>query len=269
MPDVADGGDIASVLRVYYEQAYDFVLDLTFDLAHDYLFLTLHFPIFFLIQSVWICTVVRRCSSNFPWWKSFVISSFMTFLGRVVVAFVTLRRPPLFENPLYIPLFIAIWVLVNCSPFDIVYSLLNFAPVSFVFQYAFALVQVREVSHGVDLGLRAFPAGTGALLISLVLTSTESFVWLLFSPETREFSNRVVLRNFAAAVAYLVLTEYPELFPEWVDKTKEGVKIWTLGVYALIVFVDLIVFRLRGRNGFDVTFLSYIGLLCRYCGDKE
>ena len=38
-----------AVLREWYITCEDFVLDMTIDLAHDYLFLTPHFPIFFAI----------------------------------------------------------------------------------------------------------------------------------------------------------------------------------------------------------------------------
>jgi hypothetical protein len=128
---------------------------------------------------------------------------------------------------------------------------------------------VRETVHGVEIGLRAFPkGGTGALLASAVLASSESFAWLLFSAPTREFSNRLVLRNLATAGAYFALTQYPEIWPEWVDRTPEGVKIWAAIAYAAITFLDMIFFRVKGRNGFDVTLLTYIGWVFKYSGDK-
>jgi hypothetical protein len=194
----------------------------------------------------------------------------MTLLGRVLIAFVTGRRCPVFDNVIYVPAYSAIWFVVNCCPWDVVYSILNSRPVAVLAQFAFALVQVRETCHGVDIGLRAFPSGTGAILIAVVLSSTESFVWLLFGQEpTREFSNRVILRNLLCAGLYFGLTQFPEKTPPWVDKSKEGVTIWALIGYLGLVLIEMVIFwEIRGRSGIDVTLLSYVGKIFKYTGNQ-
>jgi hypothetical protein len=261
--------ELRALFITYYNQVEDFVLDMTVDLAHDYLFLTVHFPIFFVIQAFWICIVVRRFAVKIPWWHSFLVAAAMSFLGRTLTAFFTNRRPPLLDQPLYLPIFFAIWFLINCSPFDLVFRILNTFPFLFLFQILYALLGVRETCHGVDIGLRAFPlGGTGAVLLSAVLASTESFVWLFFWDEVREFSNRAVLRNLVTGIAYWGLTQYPEYVEDYFEATKENVKIYALLGYLGVLLLDILFFGLRGRKGFDVTLLTYVGMLFRYAGNK-
>jgi hypothetical protein len=263
--------ELVQRVKGLYIQTEDWFLDLTFELAHDYLFLTSHFPIFFILHAFWICVVVRRCGDRLKWWESYVVAGLMTLLGRVLIACITGRRCPVFDNVLYIPAYSAIWLVVNCCPFDCVYSVLNSRPIAAIAQFAFALVQVRETCHGVDIGLRAFPSGTGAILIAVMLSSTESFVWLLFGQEpTREFSNQAVLRNLFCALLYFGLTQYPEKTPSWVESSKEGVKIWALIAYLGLVLIEMVIFwEIRGRKGIDITLLSYVGKALSYTGNKE
>jgi hypothetical protein len=262
--------DLVQRVKELYIQAEDWFLDLTPELAHDYLFLTVHFPIFFVLHAAWICVVVRRCGSGLESWQSYAVAGLMTLLGRVLVAFVTWRRCPVFDNILYIPLFSLIWLAVNCCPLDVVYSILNSRPIAALAQFGFALVQVRELCHGLDIGLRAFPSGTGAILIAVMLSSTESFAWLLFGQTpTREFSNQATLRNLLCAMIYFGLTQFPEKIPSWVNATKENVKLWVLAGYLGIVLLEMVIFwDIRGRNGIDLTGLSYFGMIFKYTGNQ-
>ena len=257
-------------LNEVYISAEDFVLDMTIELAHDYLFLTRHFPVFFVLQSIWICVIVRRMAPSFKWFKSYLTSAFMAFLGRVVVALVTGRHAPLFDNPLYVPIFTAIWFLMNCSPFDLCHKIVTFPPFLFLYQFVYALIQVRETCHGVDIGLRAFPRSpVGAFLISAILSSSESFVWLLVGPESRDFGQCATLRNAAVAVSYLMLTQYPDRFEGIVVPEREMLKMIILGVYCGLVLLNNLIFGLRDPRGFDITLLTYLGKVFTYKGAKE
>ena len=258
-----------SLAKHFYEQTEDFFLDMTVDLAHDYLFLTPHFPFFFVIQSIFICYIIRHYGQSIKPSESFLTGAFMAFLGRVFTAYFTIRKPPLLENVFYIPVFAVVWFLMNYSPFDLFYKIVGSCPIVFVMQLVYALIQVRETCHGVDIGLRGFPnSAVGAILLSFVLSSTESLVWMVHNIEVSEFSTVVILRNLAAAIFYFVSTNYPEIFPESLQIGKESVKIYILAFYLVIVIVNDILFGLRYRNGLDITFLSYISKICSYSGNN-
>jgi hypothetical protein len=262
--------ELHALFVTYYNQVEDFVLDMTVELAHDYLFLTVHFPIFFVIHATWVCVVIRRFAPKTPWYKSLVAGASMAFLGRTLVALICNRRAPLLDHPLYIPLFFGIWFLVNCFPFDLIFKILRSYLFVILFQFLYLLIQVRETCHGVDIGVRTFPrGGTGAVFLSAVLASTESFVWLLLWDEVREFSNRAVIKNMVTSILYWGLTQYPELVEDYFEATKENVKIYALAGYAGVLLLDMIFFGPKGRRGIDITGLRYVGMLFGYGGDRN
>lgn len=259
-----------AVLREWYIACEDFVLDMTVDLAHDYLFLTPHFPIFFAIQSLFICICVRHFNNKIQWWKSLIVSYGMEFTGRVLTALVTYRKPPLLENPLYSPCFLLIWLLVNASPFDLVFKIFNSGFMYFVLQILISLIQVRESCHGVDIGLRAFPASiVGSVMTACVLSCTESFVWLIALPgKCRHFSPQVAIRNLCIACAYLGITQYSEYIPSYIDTSREFVKTAILGIVLVIMLLDDVIFGLRGSKGLDCSGLTYATMLFKFQGGK-
>ena len=234
----------------YYIAAEDFVLDMTYDLAHDYMFLTPHYPFFFFFHTFWICYVIRRHAPQMKQHESLITAASITLLSRALTAYFAERPPALFDNIYYFPGFLLIWFVMNYFPFDLIYKIVSFAPVAFVSQFVFALVQVRESCHGIDIGLRAFPASpVGAILLSLILSSTESLVWLLKNPKTREFSTRVIIKNLITAITYFTLVHYHELFDDFIQTGREYVKIYAFGVYSAITLLNMIIYGLRGRGG--------------------
>lgn len=256
------------VLREWYIACEDFVLDMTIDLAHDYLFLTPHFAIFFALQSLFICTCVRQFNPGIKWWKSLIVSYAMEFTGRVLTALVTYRKPPLLENPLYTPCFLVIWMLVNASPFDVVFTIFNSGFMYFILQILISLIQVRESCHGVDIGLRAFPTSiAGAILTSCILSCTEAFVWLVALPgKCRHFSPLVAIRNLLIAGTYLAITQYPEYVPSYIDTSREFIKTAILCIVLAILLLDDIIFGLKGSKGIDISTLSYLTMLFKFQG---
>ena len=252
-----------------YIKVEDFVLDMTVELAHDYLFLTPHFPIFFVIQSLFVSLSVRKAFPKMGWWKSLGIGYSMSMAGRILTAFFTNRRPPVFDNPLYTPVFILIWFMVNCSPVDIVNKLFGSKFIYFLLQMAYSLIQVRESCHGVDIGLRSFPSSiTGVILIANILCNTEVFVMMLANGKSRFFGSVALVRNFAITVAYFFITQYPEYFKDYIDTSREFIKIAALGITSVITLIDNLVFGANNSKGIDVTLLTYIHRILPYQGSR-
>ena len=235
----------------------------------DLLFNSKNFPIFFIFQVISICVAVRRFGKKFEWYQSYLIAAFMSLFGRVLTAFITQRNPPLLEEPLYVPVFTILWFLVNCSPRDFFYMILSTSPFAFILELIYALVQVRDCTCGVDIGYKCFPQGAvGAILVSVIMSSTPSFVWLLFESGARQFSNRTILRNLGLATAYFHITHRPEYFGQYINTDKDIVKVYALVLYITISLIDQIVFGWRGRGEIDITLLTYIGILFEYTGNK-
>ena len=232
------------------------------------LFSTGHFPYFFVFEVIWICLIIRRFAPQFEWHKSYLVAGFMSLFGRALAAFVIQRNPPLLEEPLYVPIFSVLWFLMNCSPYDLVHRVLSLAPVVIVLQLAYTVVQVREIVHGVDIGFSQFGTGVGAILFSAMLSSTASFVWLLFADGTREFSNQMILRNLLVSWLYLQLVHkgVAQYMPFAIDRMSARLCAW--GAYVVLAAIDNVLFGLRGRKGADITLLTYIGKLLTFCGDK-
>ena len=108
----------------------------------------------------------------------------MVLFGRAC----TDRPPVLLQKPMYIYYTILIWYIVNCSPKDIVFRLLKSSFFVFIFEIILGIIYTREICHGYLIGLREFPDSyLCPFLIATILSSTESFIWLLFYEENRNF----------------------------------------------------------------------------------
>lgn len=254
----------------YLEKAEHVISNMTLDIAHDYIFLGRHFPFFCVFHIVWICIAVRRHAPRFSPMKSFLTTGCMVFLGRIVTAFVLTRKPLLIDQPLYIVFFLVVWFLVNCSPWDFVHKIITWPPFIVVFQLVYTIIQVRGATHGVDMGLKAFnQCAVGGILTAVILSSSECFVWLLINePPTREFSGCTFLRNLFIAVSYFCVTEYSEFFSDYIDTSRKSVKLYALTVCLVVCLLNQIFFGLWDRRGIDITFLSYVGKLFSYKGNR-
>jgi hypothetical protein len=110
------------------------------------IFITRQYPIFFFLQATW-CAFVVRTTHRYK--KQTIVSKLlqlitaflMCFSSREVMAFIFHEKSPLLARPDTALLFLGIWILINFSPFDIVYKLLNL--VSIVFCPAQCANQVR------------------------------------------------------------------------------------------------------------------------------
>ena len=258
-----------SVLDLFNELK-ERILSTNFNDIYELLFFSRHYPVFFIFHAFWICICVRKFNSNFKWMKSFLLSFFMVLFGRVCTAYFTDRLPVILENTGYITYTILIWFLVNCSPFDFVYRLIKNGFFALIFQIIMGIIQTREICHGYLIGLRAFPnSATGSIIIPIILSSTESLIWLLFCAEHRSFGMRVVLRNILLSSAYYVLFTYPELLKQYIiyDITVPILRISILAVIEIIVFLDTIFFGFKLSKGLDITFLTYLTYIFTFKGN--
>ena len=249
-------------VKEYFFKIEDFILDMNVELAHDYLFLTPHFPVFFILQAILYCTEVRR-RKYFSWWKSLIISGLSCFLGRSIVAWILSRDPPLLNNPYYLPIFLMIWFLVNFSPGDFVLRFLSTRFVSFISQILILLIQVREITHGADLGFHySSNSPFGAILFSFILSSSECLCWNLISSfPSRYFGIETILRNILISIIYTYynVVIIPDQNPDITfENNKDTLRMILLCFCGVVLLFNCICFGINGTNSVDFSFLTYL-----------
>lgn len=226
-----------------------------------------YFPIFFSIQCLFICLAIRRHAKKLSWVKSLIFSMLMVHCGRIIAAFVCYRPNPLLQNTLYFPIFLVIWFLVNASPFDIVHKFFNFHPIFVLLQIIYAVIQTRQIINGIELAELQYPNSlTGITLISVVLSSTESFIFIITHQKSRDFSTAVLSRNMIAASSLVIHKNYSQYFDKIVKLSKGDLQLIILVCNIVIAIVNDIVYGLKSNKSIDVTFLTYFIRLFPYYG---
>ena len=233
---------------------------MTWELIHDYLFLTPHFPIFLTLQVLLYCVEVRRRNPLYIRWKSFVISALSCFLGQSLIAWITKRDPPILNNPYYIPIFLILWFLVNISPLNCIYNLLTSQFFSFLSQILVLLIQIRQVTHGVDIGFRYAPNSIfGPMLFSFILSSSECVIWNIFiKTPSRYFGVPTLLRNIVASGIYILLIYWISESDDDIGSSKDLIRLCIFFFCGFILLINCFVNGINSGNAFDITLLSII-----------
>ena len=253
--------EIEAYFQEKYENLQDFVLDMNYELGHDYLFMPAHYPFFFIAQAIFTCILIKKYNPKMDWLQSFPFGYLVLMLGRNIVGLITGMVPPTLQTPGYTFSYAIIWLLINHFPGDLIFKILK----SFIFyiplQIINALTSVRETTHGIDIGFRTFPGSIpGILGISFILSCTDSIVWNLCIREVREYSSWIILRNMIFAVVYLALTHYGEMF-EFISLSREQTKIFELYAAVGLVLLDDVIFGLTKPEGLGnklTKLLSYL-----------
>ena len=89
------------------------------------------YPYFFLVQATWCCYAVKNSKNNkkssfLSKFLEFFEALFMTFFSREIIAYMAKSKSPILQNPNTLAIFAVIWIVINFSPFDIGYKLVNF-----------------------------------------------------------------------------------------------------------------------------------------------
>lgn len=258
--------EIKDIAHEKFENLTDFILDMNFELAHDYIFMPPHYPLFFICQALFTCILIKKTQPKINWLRSFLVGYSICMLGRNIVGVISGMELPILQVPLYSFSYSLIWLLINMFPLDLFYLIMK----SFVFyiplQVMMALIAVRESTHGVDVGFRVFPASiAGAMGTSFVLCCTECLIWCHFFQPVREFSPFAILRNMLNAGIYILFTQYTELLN--ITITKEEVKIYAALTFIGLTLLDDILFGLSNRNGLGTFVTKLLSLIPYHGGD--
>jgi hypothetical protein len=258
---------LAAFVRSSYSATIAIFTNRDFEPLYEFLFLSQHFPVLFVNRSHWVCLQIRHYHPTISWRRSLLLSLAMAFAGRAVVAYCAHRGPFLTYRAPYIAAFIFIWYLVNCSPGDVFFTFLRNDVFWVAFQMFYSVIQVRQICHGADIGLLVLPrGGPGAVLMSALMASTESFLWVIVGEGSRCFSNVVFLRNAVAASLYCAVVQNPDISERLGDIGKVELKLIFAVIYFAIAVGDMARYGIKGRQGTDVTMLSSLHL--RYQGNK-
>jgi hypothetical protein len=229
----------------------------------DYLFRLPYFPFYFTVHCAILCAVIRRHATSLLPSHSFLLGFFMAFLGRFLCAVLCGGLDRFLDHVLEIPIYALTWLLLNCSPSDLLYRFLNKPYSIFVSRLLYCVIEIRGVCQGVDTGRSAFGSATGSVLLAVLLSSSESFIWLLFWPETRMLADRVVRRNFAIGLVYLVVCK------KWELQVGQLVfKMCALSFVIVVLIADAAVYGVGQGRGIDVTLMEYLAPFLTYSGGE-
>jgi hypothetical protein len=208
--------------------------------------------------------VIRRHASALSPRDSFLLGFFMTFLGRFLAAVLCGGLDQFLYHVHEIPVYSAGWLLVNCAPSDLLYRVLDLPYSIFISRLLYCIIEIRGICQGVDIGRSVFGSATGSVLLAVLLSSSESFIWLIFWPETRMLSDRVVRRNFAIGLAYLVVRRF--LVDDSSQIQEFAFRMAALSLVVVILIADAIIYGVGQRKGIDVTLVDYLATRRWYSG---
>lgn len=259
----------------------------------SFLFFTKYYGVIVCLQTIWICLIARHCAPTLFWWQSYLICGFMTFAGNYIAQFITYSYSPLLEHPSDLLIFSLSWLAVNCFPHDYFHKFISFFPNTLLLQLTNCIIQLRSVFFAAKLASNKFPSSiTGAFLISLINSSMDSFIWMMFVRDPREykdekfpfgsysssslfmqpsqqstryFSNIAILRNASSALIYLLFLYKPTFFPN-IEVPESTIQIGLLGIYITVVIIDDILFGIESPDGIDITGITYLSKLFTYYG---
>ena len=125
---------ISNITRVW-----NYFIDKGYLHSYSLIFSLPQFPLFFLTQVIWSIYVVFQSKKKPATTKSkiigFIQSFLMIFLPKEVAALYLHRKSALFSNLKQFPIFVAIFIIINYSPDNLIPQFLNY------FQYIFGFLQ--------------------------------------------------------------------------------------------------------------------------------
>ena len=182
-------------------------------------------------------------------------------LGRNIVALITGRTIPILQNPMYTFYYALIWYLINKFPGDLIYKILKSAIFYIPLQFIMALTAIREVTCGITIGNKEFPASVvGAIGVSFILSCTESVVWCSFFDEVREYSTATIARNMIAAGLYVFFTQYSQEYFDFSVSAEEE-KIYSMFVFFGFVLLNDLFLGLRSDKSFGRGLIRMLNVL--------
>jgi hypothetical protein len=119
----------------YARQLYTELTKNSFAVPYKMIFGSPQFPVWFVAHSVWCCAAVHRTYLKKPRTilnslKQLITSAAMVFVSRELSAFVLKRPSPIKENPLLLPIFLAVFILLTAMPWDLFYKIVTLFGVS-------------------------------------------------------------------------------------------------------------------------------------------
>lgn len=242
-----------------------------------------YYPVLFIIHALYLCVLIRRNYRDLKWYKSLLLGYVATFGGRVLLAMIVHREPPLLAHPFYSLIFIAIWTAINSFIYDLVYVILNSRFISFFLQLFYGIQQVREIFHGVQIGSRAFPHNwSAAIMLGVILSGFDCFVMSIPGKKIREFSGKTLLRIILITIIYQASRTEGPAIESFVNKqlkninvdytfemfTGNTLRLVLLAVMEIPYFLEMLFFGVRDPRGIDITLVSLFGLIFKYRGSE-
>ncbi|EAX93101.1 hypothetical protein TVAG_261110 [Trichomonas vaginalis G3] len=229
----------------------EYFLDMNVKKVYLLLFDTLHFPVPFILQSIFASAIVRKSKLSISMWYNLFISFLLIFTGRCTIALLYHRDFPLIAKPYYVPTFLAIWGIVNFSTHDIVYRIAKTRFFSLIGRFIIGWIQVRECIHGVNMGSKNADQKYSKIIFSaIILSSSEIIIYAFANLKAREYNPRVLFRLILISIIYYVgiyekerITTYTDAYFQFPDM--EIYKLILLGYHLLMYLLDSLIFGIN------------------------
>lgn len=217
---------------------------------YKYAFGSTQFPIWFTIQSLYSIYIVHRSylgkkrtnvMKAVNIFVQFIESAAMTFAPRELLSVILSKQSPIRHNPQSIYIFLIIFILMNLSPYDIVYKIIN------AFYYFVGFLQGFNQVRLYTLILRTMKYLEPVQLVPIAVAFTvgdifiECFMRMVFNATLTPMSNgSLMLETSILLVSFWFLTNRNDftdsigIYPRIPATLTLGVVLGGLNAFALI-----------------------------------
>lgn len=128
--------------------SWQYFLDSGYKILYHHIFGTLQYPFWTTVQALWCLQMVKRSMINVKknvkyFLISFIISFFLTFAHRELLAIFLNQPSPIMQNFAIVTVFIVLYYLVLWFPFDLFGKLINFPLTSYFIGFFHGMNQMR------------------------------------------------------------------------------------------------------------------------------
>ena len=208
--------------------------------AYKVAFSTPQFPYWFSAQAIYACYIAKRSFAKQPvTWprliRKFVISFAMTFASREIFASVFQRPSPMNSHPMTLAIFLVVFIVINMSPWDIVYKLMNYMFMALALAQGFNQVRyftliLRHFKRDPDFASPwAVPIAAGFVVldnfIGLILCIALDGVETRVATKGRMLFSLVLMEVFWVCTNRNYLTQYIGIYPMQVSALALGMAL--------------------------------------------
>lgn len=252
--------------QLFAEQAADavkeFIVTMTPKKAHNILFETIHFPIPYIIQALFVCAFVRSSRINIKRGLNIFVTFASLFAGRCLIAIIFNREMPILRVMAYIPIYVGIYCVMNYSSDDLVYKIFKTRFFKLLGHIAIGWIQIREAFHGVNIAVKNDSSNiTKIILCGMILSCSEHVIFAFSNLKSRVYNLGSFLRILMITIIYYTSLYHKEIITQYTDKFFEypeydQLKLILLGYHLFMYLFNILIFGANSSRSLDISLLE-------------